>query len=459
MKGFLTRNKIEVIFFSVTVIIRLVGLFAIVTLSQINGFDFPVVGEDSRGYLSLAQEIIEDGTFGEREMVLSSYRTPGYPLFLAAILFFTRSIYFIPVIQAVLTGLAVVLILRIGRLFLTERSSRIAAMLFVIDPVGIFYSGAILTEQLYVFLLVLAIYLFLNFKEFLFKGAFWGGLIFGLSVLTRPSGQILLPLIMCELFFIAAPRKYKKTFLTILIFLVGYFMIVFPWMLRNKIVHNSWELSVVASTTFFKNHVRAFYAEVNNVTIGDAEKELKSRLLEINPYKNDLDYLENAPYFWQVSRDVIKENPLGYAKFHLFKSIPFFLSDGLREIARMMKLIEGLPSLTDIFLERGLGGLRILLLNNKIQLTLLVLGFGFWSIINLGMFAGAFYAIKEKPNWWHLILFIIISVLILGMLTGSTSNPRYRFGVSPFMYLGGLFGLDALRHRLRQFLARRHVLS
>jgi len=125
-----------------------------------------------------------------------TYRTPGYPLLLAATGFGGRRPYVLIVVQAILTGIGVVLIAFAARRLWGERVGLVAGALAALDPYPKHYVPRILSEVLAGFLVAVVVYAFVRaWQE---RSAVWWaatGAATAALTLTRPLFVLAVPLV------------------------------------------------------------------------------------------------------------------------------------------------------------------------------------------------------------------------------------------------------------------------
>lgn len=454
MKDLLRMEKTEVYIMSGTVLLRLVVFLLLLWISFSSSFPFPVIGTDSGGYVSTARNLLAGGGFTtEGASEPQSYIMPLYPIFLATMLFLFRSIYTPVIIQIILAGISAVFVYRIGSR-LSHRVGIGAALLFALDPVGVFYSNIILTEALFIFSLLLTTSIFMNARLSQKIRYGFSSILLGVTTLVRPSA-IVLPAAFILLIFLERIFSIRDRFRYAVLFVVGFVLIVFPWSLRNKILFDTWELTAVAVTQWYQSSAPLYYAYQHGITHEKAMEIFRERLLEINPYKSDLGTLRNAPYMRRVVIEYLSQDPLGYLGYHLYKSIPFFISDGLRDIARRLGYVEKIqPNIGDIVLARNWTQLKHALFQNGLSSFLLIAGSSVWIIINTAMVVGfiAFFKSDERRRMILLFCFAVLfcTILIAG---GPSANARYRLSVSPFMFIPAVYGADILLARAKQWAA------
>lgn len=464
MRDCFRNHKEEFIFFCIAVALRLLIAFALAWSPLSQHANYPLVGSDSRGYLELAESFVERGDFSNADPQLSQFRTPGYPLFIASLLYVFGHILAVSIIQSVLAGAAAVLLYRFAVRSCSRFAARISALFFVIDPLGIYFTGTILSETVFLFLLLLATYtLVFHTNKY---GTGIAGALLGLSVLVRPSALLLFPVFLLWRALIGAQKNMRAIVVPLLLFTLTFFVMVAPHMIGNKIHYNSWSIATVGDATLYRHPAHLFYAYKHAISMKETEAILHQRLMEINPHKDDSYTFQNVPYFRQLTKEIIMSDPLGYAKFHIIKTLPFFISDGLRELAYRLHIIGPLPNIGDTYLTKGLWETAKIILTDVRSAFLFLAGFLFWLCINILMLgsavaatclkviprlrSGYFRSHGENNPYWHIPLFCLFIVLIVGFSTGPVANPRYRYSVSPFMFLAASYGLWYIKERISQ---------
>lgn len=430
-------SKREKILFYTTVGVRLCMFVMLVLWFK----HFPIVGSDSQSYLSAAESLWSKWRFLGPDGMPNSYEMPGYPVFLVICIHLIKNIFASSLIQYILMGATAVMIYRIGYVF-SERVATTAGFLFALDPVGIFYSGFVITEPLFIFLVVTMAYIMVkNFSDTNYKSVFLAGLFLGGATMVRPVGEIFVPICLMFYFF-KEPLSWKRFTVASAVFVSGFLLIVGPWMVRNTVLFGRSELSAVASLQFAYAHAPLFYAYENHISDSEAISKFNQRLLEISPYKKDIlannsGILPNAPYMWQVAFEYIGQHPFAYARFHALKTIPFFVGDGLREAAaRSGLLANDLPNLGNFILRGDVRGLFKVAVANNIALILLIVGASFWFLVNMGMVLGIIRFFRIKGLRRAIVVSCFLYVVSMAVVAGGVvSSPRYRFSITPFMFI------------------------
>jgi len=212
---------------------------------------------DSQQYLLLAENLRTKGRFSW-DTAPVAFRTPGYPALLALL---GNNLVLLVVVQAVLGGLTVVLLALLGARLFSPTTGLIAAVLLAVDPASIFYSGVVMTETLFLVLLVAATYLFVVRRE-------WAaGLLLGGAVLTRPIAMLVFGPYAVAL---AVRRRWLR-----LAALLGMFALL-PglWLARNLVVFKRVGLSSISGYNLFYYNAGALVAAERGISGPEARRAL-----------------------------------------------------------------------------------------------------------------------------------------------------------------------------------------
>jgi len=198
---------------------------------------------DCGEYYAIARNLVEHGVFSQSEtppFVPDTWRTPGYPLFLAAIMLVAgKSPIALVLVQQVLALVNALLVFHIAKGKMSDARAALAAILFLFEPYHLFYSLWLLSTTWLVTLILLT---WLAWSKAIACMEWWrfallGGLC-GYLVLTWP-GAILLPAavfmgIIIE--WLGSLRRRKATACGVgaLLFIVVCFCVVGSWMVRNQ---------------------------------------------------------------------------------------------------------------------------------------------------------------------------------------------------------------------------------
>ena len=172
----------------------------------------------------------------------TSFRGPGYPLFLAGTYAVVGTgedrLFGARIIQsfsgALLAPLTYLLALRLG---LKEKSARLSAIIIALIPLLIAYTLALASENSFIILLTLFFILCLEFRNKDSKlGWLITGVVLGLTALTRSVVTGFVPLVLLWGFLWGWERCFRIR--NMIFFVLGFALVTIPWMARNSSLHN-----------------------------------------------------------------------------------------------------------------------------------------------------------------------------------------------------------------------------
>jgi hypothetical protein len=229
---FLTRLKPLFWVFTGTILIRIV-FFVIVTQSQPQGLGNEV--NDGMHYLKLAQSLISHRSYAiqyPNGEIKDFFRPPAYPLFIAFTLLTDNTLQLLIYLQILLSASTVIVIIYTAKTILKAKNYLLPGILYAIEPNNIAYCTYISSETLFVFVWILAIFLFLKAWQdkktsFLYLSA----IFFVLSLYVRPVAQYALYI---SLFFVGY-ALYRRifTYKNGLVYILIIFALPMLWNLRN----------------------------------------------------------------------------------------------------------------------------------------------------------------------------------------------------------------------------------
>lgn len=208
------------------------------------------VSSDSEEYLALTETWLDTGSFTYQDRY-ASFRTPGYPLFLAGLRAFgIQSPRAIAVSQTFLSSVTVCLIFIICLTWFTPYAAWAAAVLMCFYPGDLISVASILTEPLFVLVVVGLVYLQRSSQTQPSRHSFWIGCLLGFSALVRPiTGWLWLPL---SLFYYFKGRVSKQGGWTALCcFVIGVALTQGSWMARNWLHSGSFYLSEISAASLY----------------------------------------------------------------------------------------------------------------------------------------------------------------------------------------------------------------
>ena len=192
---------------------------------------------DEQHYIALATSVANGHGFAWGPGTPTSIRPPLYPFFIAGLwsLSGSQSLQVVRWAQVALALASVLLLYSVGRRWFGERAAFPAAIGLAVYPSLLFSGVLLLTEVMFITLLLVTVWGFARFAEHPSYGrAFVAGAALGLAALARsvmwPFILVLAPLI----WMAAGPERRAARLGMVLVLLLGYVSVVGPWSARNS---------------------------------------------------------------------------------------------------------------------------------------------------------------------------------------------------------------------------------
>jgi len=261
----------------------------------------PVIQGDTKGYMSIADEITHGG-LGPYAIL----RPPGYPLFIDLVRQLPgRGVDNMIVAQHLLGVALAVGILLVGWRLFGKPAGILAGLIAAISPQLVAVEHELLSDYLFLVLVfsgtvVLAFAALGQSRRLLLIT----GLLFGMATLTKPLGQVLIvvaPLVLAILL-----RGWRPVVRLSLIVTLGIGLLVIPWVVRNEIATGHPVVSTIGDEILFW---RAFDSERQLPFVGhDAVTNTVRRLYATAGRARN----GGSEQVWAI-RDVLQRR--GYSKY------------------------------------------------------------------------------------------------------------------------------------------------
>ena len=396
---------------------------------------------DSLEYIYAAVNIKDHGLFYSgslsRPLVpeLLTFRTPLYPLLLAAIYCLAANNWIVIVLQHVLS-VCDILLLRKGlvQLGYTSRYDWLLLLLLVAYPAQFMHAGIIEPEILLQFFVLLYVYqLLLFFKTKKTKHAWMMSLALAAGLFTKPvlyPYTILHVLLICLMVFrrrAGFPHPWRRAVIAVLPLcaIFGY---------------NAWNEARTGKFHFTSNQsfnaVYYFYFYKSSTEgIASAKKflrEEREKMAAMPAFKDRYDYANRR------GKALLKENFPGYIVYHLKHSLRFFVDPGKGD----MDLFTGRLTYNDLYTAEGKDyysvireygwweGNRRFLNNNPAMIPA-----GIVFLFNLARIAGLLLFVRSRQAPAGVRWFTLFFLAYFALLTGPIATPRYVLPVS-LVYTG-----------------------
>lgn len=227
-----------------------VFLFIIKNPSFFNNYDkergFPIDNNgDSVTYVKLAENIINNKIYSNKTtppFTPHQKFPPGYPIFLAIILYIFKSYKAIALVQIILTGIGLIFLYKISLQLIPAQFAFLPLIIMAANPATAFYTLTALSENLFVFFVIVALFLAIaSPRKNNAVTIALVGVVLGCATLTRPAG-ILLPLFAAAIIYLNHQKTpFKIIAVKIIILMVAYTTTLSPWLIRDYFTYQSYQ--------------------------------------------------------------------------------------------------------------------------------------------------------------------------------------------------------------------------
>jgi hypothetical protein len=413
-------------------------------------FSDNILKNDEIGYDKIAVSITQDARYVPKgETYLSALRTPGYPVYLAFFYFLTDYGKELAIFFQIMMDAVIVYILVLIPGLLWQQTNYFAALLYAIDPIAAVFANHLLSDTLFTFVFVSAFYFFLRFRlnQNWFDFVLFTTLASVLA-LIRPIGVYFYLFI---LIVIVYQRLKKKQLMAshIVVFALAGFLFAGSWVIRNKMVHDAFFLSISGDYNAMILYALPTYGIANDLSHKEAMEEV---LEDIN--SKGISPEKPGPYY-ALYKDkafaTITANPGIFAKTYFWGIIDMYFSIANSYWKNKIGVTKSTSDITDKMQNNGLiHAIAYVFQNSPWPLLLLQLG-----IILLFLFeyilamAGIAKLVKERQI--QTLILIGTPIIFFTLLTGPAGLARFKLTVIPFYLMLIIPGTSFIRNFLLKF--------
>lgn len=415
------ENSIVLCVFVMALLIRLAWVFQLPPDTLIR----PLF--DQREYVQLASNLVSGRGLQLDRVVFhiapntpTALRTPLYPLFLGGMFYLFGHNYLpIRLVQAFMTSLTCVFVYLIGKksfryLGKTDQTvGVIAAGISCLHPFLVFYTGLLMSENLYILLLAVAVYCtFLVAEKPSIRNGLLLGVFFGLTALTRPIIFYFLPVILLWLLLKLRESK-KRAILHFGLVILAVLVTLSPWIYRNySVYHRVVPLATTGGYVLWEgNH--------DNATGGDM-----GRLPVDYPYLSELSEVERDRELYRQALSYIKNHPSHFLKLAGMKFVELWRPYAAERDTKAIGL------------------------SAKYK----IVGFTFNGVILLLSVTGMVASIWNR-KWSSLLFLLIVYCTIIHMV--FLGAMRYKLAFDPFLIIYAGFTLKLLLGRRLEMMIKK----
>ena len=386
-------------------------------------------------------------------------RPPLYPIFAAAMLLLSGGgMWSVVAGQLVLLFAAGWLARSIAERWLPGYGDLMLALV-VFNPNALGTAYLFQSDTLYAFLITGVLTVFFRFALTpTWPLAVGGGVVFGLSLLTRNTGQFMLyvwPFAFLALGVMAKGKKLWRRALAMgVVSLVAALVITTPWLLHNQRAGEGLSLT----TNFLKSYFlwdNISYLEKYDKNIGQSEAERAAEArrdqltAEYGPGFEKLSDADKYAYLEKRGREqFFSYSPRTFARAFGWAWVQYY---GIPGVSNFMNLF-GLGGETafaryrhqhyDNYVQAGLDAL-----SNASPVFVILTGVGFLFVIAVRLLGLIGVVTLLRRRLWPVLLIVGAGLGYFTLVHLFVANSRYRLPIEPLLFLLALYGLDGWGRR------------
>ena len=307
-----------------------------------------ITSGDSASYLQPASSLLHHGCFctdGQPEVD----RTPGYPAF--ALLLGAASGHLLPLLlaQILLSTLTLVLVALLAHALTgSQRAACASAWFFACDLLSVEHSIRVLSETLFVFLLVLLLFALVRWlaRPHLLWPAL-AGLLLAVMAYVRPVAYTFAIPLACALPLLVRKPESSARFtrwLHAVAFLAVFAALVLPWQLRNHRAAGSYAFSTVADKNLYFYVAGDVLARQALLPLEQWQQRVArddpARWLRLHPDQASYTQTERVGWLRDQALRVLAAHPWLFLESWLRGELRLLISPGTTQLFRLI----GLPA-------------------------------------------------------------------------------------------------------------------
>jgi len=388
---------------------------------------------DTKGYQDSALMLLERGEFTVSSAlpdIVQTFRTPGYPVFLAAV-YGVIGVSYAPVVllQIFISLGTIILAYTVASRIWNKKIGLIAAIILCLDTLSFTYSLKVLTETLFALIMMVLILCCVGILQGKSRGwlALAAGVCMGAGTLIRPVGLYMIAPVLLALIAAGIKQKWgwRLVVKTVLALAVPYVICVGGWTYRN------YKMTGQAIFTSFDGyyllfwHGSAIVSARDGISIEEAQIKLGMEgrgegYKQMHPETKDYNFETMAGIWKQEGLKLIKQNPLIFLRTEVSGMLRVMFRPGIRELLMMVgasdnfREIFNLGENWDTFMLVGWSVLFLIIL--------------YMGIIRY------FIAVFQNRKLEGLdILFWLLIIYFIVTSGGPAAQSRYRVPVMPLL--------------------------
>lgn len=372
---------------------------------------------DSKGYITLARNIVEKKCFCNDNFQYDTLRTPGYPLFIAFVYKITGSY-----VNAVLISQFLIFVLSMClfyqfllSLFNNKKGAVWGTVFFSADYIYIMHNYMIMAENLMMFFIILAlIYTFRFLKSPNWYNSVISGFLWGIPCFIKPV-VLFFPFII----FIFNIKRIKFS----LVFLAVYLILPVSWSIRNYIYTGYFNYSSIGGITALRYAGGRIIAAKENKPWIEVDEKLRGDIEGKYKFKNDS---ERSSVYMKEAIKVIANNKIKFIEILISGAFKTLFGVGIEMLPDLFGL-NNIVSVKKFFFASGT-------LNMLYTYKWLILIFIFYVSFLISMY---YYSVRGAIELYRNKRFCELYIAVSGIVYFigiSSYQGYYRFKIPALVF-------------------------
>lgn len=395
-----------------------------------------VIKDDAVEYHDLALGILDTKDFTS----FQSFRTPGYPIFLAICYFlFGIRPWVVLFIQILLNIVSLIIVYYLGKKLFNKRVGLISIIFFALDPHQILFANILLADTLFVTVFLSSIlFLILGLKANKVTFLYISSFLLGVSTLIKPIA-FLFPIVSIFLILFLLKIKYLYKFKYSFFYIIVFIITISPWLCRNYLKYEYAKLSSLPGYHLLFYNVAYTEVEKTGLSIEQVRNELNNMAKNNGMYKEQNPF-EKSRIYNNISKMYILNNWKIYILKHMKGIINMYVGVSSIRITRIIG-IRSTPLKADQFACPSILSRFIDFFKTKsIGEIIIALSVGiFLMVCSICFFWGSIILLINK-RYFAFLIFILI-ILYFSALIGVAGVVRYKLPITPFYIIISAIGI------------------
>lgn len=240
----------------------------------------PLTSPDSLSYIMPAKLISSGGSFWSDTLLWM--RTPGYPLFLAAIFKICgEHLLAVSLVQLLLSNLLVLNAYRIGKMLANSTVGLWCAGVVALDYLFMTFFPLILSDFLFAVIISFVFYyviIFMKCPSSRLRTTLMIGILLAIATWIRPVSYYLIPFLFLTLVLYSwRSRQFPQAWGWLILLVIPSLLLIGSWQIRNKIVIGTYQYTGIDAYNFYHQIAADIVAHEEHISFTAAQRLLETQ--------------------------------------------------------------------------------------------------------------------------------------------------------------------------------------